>query len=144
MWRKRNLMQMNLSLAALLLAVLPTLVGCLAADTRGDEPVDEIIISGTASWDNGIGALMQLKCAICHQLPPGPFSPATLPLDLDLRFQFSPGPGLRGAQEILVFINAGILQGSGAGTRRMPLAYATPLTPREIDALETWSLVGGL
>jgi hypothetical protein len=112
--------------------------GCLEADTRGDEPPDEVVISGTPSWENGVGALMQLKCGACHQVPPGPLSPNSVPTDLDLNFQTAPAPGLRGAQDILPFIAGGILRGGYQDISQMPLEQATPLTEGEIQALEAW------
>ena len=118
--------------------------GCLDADTLGGEQVDEVIISGTPTWNNGIGELMRLKCGTCHQVPAGALSPATVPADLHLNAHTSPSPGIRGAQDIAAFIDAGILTGSAAGTRQMPLAYATPLTDQEISALEAWAAGGGL
>ena len=127
----------------LVLAGVVALAGCLEADTRGGEQVDEVTFSGAPTWDNGVGELMQLKCGICHQVPRGSLSPATVPGDLDLNSHTSPGTGLRGARDILVFIDAGILRGDTGGTRQMPLEYATPLTTAEIAALESWSAEGG-
>ena len=126
------------------LSVLLWLSGCLEADTRGAEDPDEVIISGTPTWENGVGELMQLKCAVCHQVPAGALSPANVPDDLDLNFQFAPSSSVRGARDILEFIDAGILRGAQDGVRQMPLEYATPVTSQEIDALETWSAGGGL
>lgn len=130
----------------LVLAVVGSgvLAGCLDAESRGGEQVDEVTISGTPTWDNGIGELMQLKCGTCHQVPGGPLSPANVPGDLDLNIHSSAEAGLRGAQDILRFIDAEILRNSTGGTQQMPLEYATPLTSGEIDALESWSAGGGL
>ncbi len=128
-------------LLALFLAV--GVSGCLDADTRGGEAPDEVVIGVPPTWDNGIGELMALKCGVCHQVPPDRFSPSGIPSDLDLNFQTSPAFGIRGAVDVLTFIDAGILEGTAGGVRQMPLEYATPLTGQEILALETWSLSGG-
>lgn len=117
--------------------------GCLDADTLGGEQVDEVTISGTPTWSNGVGELMQLKCGTCHQVPAGTLSPATVPANLDLNVHTSPSSGVRGARDIVAPIDAGILAGPTGGTRRMPLDYATPLTDQEIGALEAWAAGGG-
>ena len=127
-----------------LLWITVGLGGCLDADTLGGEQVDEVIISGTPIWSNGIGELMQLKCGTCHRVPAGALSPATIPADLDLNLHTSPSSGIRGAQNIVTFIKEGILRGSAGGTRKMPLDYATPLTDQEISALQEWAVGGGL
>lgn len=128
---------------AMLLALSLGISGCLDADTRGGEVPDEVVISGTPTWSNGIGELMALKCAVCHQVPAGRFSPAGVPSDLDLNFQNSTASGIRGAADILTFIDGGILRSSASGVRQMPLEYATPLTGQEIQALEAWSRSDG-
>ena len=117
--------------------------GCSEADTLGDEPVDEVTFTGTPTWANGVGALMSLKCGVCHRVPAGPLSPANIPRDLDLNFPTAPGPGIRGANAILSFILGGILRQPTFGVRRMPLDYATPLTAGEITALESWAASEG-
>lgn len=140
MGRERRLF--HLLHGALLLGVMVSLAGCLDAETRGGEPVDEVIVGSPPTWANGIGELMELKCGTCHRAPAGEFSPSNVPANLDLNNQTSTSVGVRGAEDILTFIDAGILTGSG-GTRQMPLDYATPLTTQEIDALKTWSAGGG-
>ena len=125
----------------LLLAV--ALGGCSEADTLGDEPVDEVTFTGTPTWANGVGTLMSLKCGLCHRVPAGPFSPANIPRDLDLNCPAAPGPGIRGADAVLSFLQGGILRQPTFGVRRMPLVYATPLTAGEITALESWAASGG-
>ncbi len=134
--------QFPICLPAMLLALSLGVSGCLDADTRGGEAPDEVVISGTPTWSNGIGELMALKCAVCHQVPPGRFSPAGVPSDLDLNFQFQ-ASGIRGAVDVLTFIDDGILSGLAPDVRQMPLEYATPLTGQEKQALETWSGAGG-
>ena len=117
--------------------------GCSEADTLGDEPVDEVTFTGTPTWANGVGTLMSLKCGVCHRVPAGPLSPANIPRYLDLNFPDAPGPGIRGADAVLSFLQGGILRQPTFGVRRMPLVYATPLTAGEITALESWAASGG-
>lgn len=128
-----------LPLAAAMALALLLLAGCLEADSLGQEPVDEILFSGTPTWSNGVGELMQLKCAICHSVPPGAVSPATTPPDLDLNVHLPYGT-VRGAVDTLPYLAAGLLRAGGgsSGVRQMPLIYATPLTAAEISALEGW------
>ena len=120
-----------------LLACLP-LAGCMQADSLGDQPPDEVRISGQPSWSNGIAQLMALKCAVCHQQPPSPVAPLAVPADLDLRQQNLAGT-TRGAENVILAIRAGILHQDLSLFPRMPLPYATPLTPGEQGALETWA-----
>lgn len=130
----------TLAVAAAVVLSLLLLAGCLEADTLGQEPFDEIVIAGTPTWSNGVGELMQLKCAVCHSVPPGSVSPATTPADLDLNVHLPYG-SVRGAVDIRVpFLAAGILRAGGGSSDRpqMPLIYATPLTAAEINALEAW------
>ena len=133
----------KLGFPVVVLLLAGALGGCSEADTLGDEPVDEVTFTGTPTWANGIGTLMSLKCGICHRVPAGPFSPANIPRDLDLNYPAAPAPGIRGADAILSFILGGILRQPTLGVRRMPLDYATPLTPGEIAALESWAASGG-
>ncbi|MBI4084138.1 MAG: c-type cytochrome [Candidatus Lambdaproteobacteria bacterium] len=123
---------------ALAAALLTMLGGCLEADTRGDEPPDEVHFAGTPSWQNGVAALMALKCAVCHRVPRPAISPRTVTVDLDLTLPAATG-ALRGAEETAPFLRAGILDQDVAGIPRMPLPYATPTTPAERAALETWA-----
>ncbi len=139
--RVMGLKKLWFPVVVLLLAI--ALGGCSEADTLGEEPVDEVTIIGTPTWANGVGTLMSLKCGICHRVPAGPFSPANIPQDLDLNHPVSPGPGIRGADVILFYLQGGILRQPTFGVRRMPLVYATPLTAGEITALESWAAAGG-
>ena len=124
--------------ALLLLASVPWLQGCLEADTLGGKAPDEIVISGTPTWDNGVAELMGLKCAVCHALPQPDEAPSHTPRDLDLARQQSSG-GTRGAEDIAPFIAAGILSETVLGVPSMPLEFSTPLTSNEITALERWA-----
>ena len=121
------------------------LTGCMGADTRGSEAPDHIVISGTPTWTNGIGELVNKKCAVCHQVPRLPSSPTNVPADLDLRYETTAG-SLRAAADIAAPISLGILHHSlnfGLNTpvniQTMPLAYSTPLYADETIALETWA-----
>ena len=117
------------------------LLACSEADTLGDEPPTEIVIEGTPSWRNGIGELVELKCASCHQVPASSYTPEGTPLDLDLRY-YKPSVG-RGADSLRFWIGdnetEGILEKQLGGIRKMPLKYATPLTDREITYLKDWA-----
>ena len=117
------------------------LMSCSEADTLGDEPPDEIVIEGTPTWENGIGELVEMKCASCHQVPASSYTPEGTPLDLDLRY-YKPSVG-RGADSLRFWIGdnetEGILEKQLGGIRKMPLEYATPLTDREISYLKIWA-----
>ncbi|MGA0261350.1 MAG: hypothetical protein ACO3NI_14465, partial [bacterium] len=71
------------------------LMSCSEADTLGDEPPDEIVIEGTPTWENGIGELVELKCASCHQVPASSYTPHGTPENLDLRY-YQPSEGQGG------------------------------------------------
>jgi hypothetical protein len=120
------------------------LLACSEADTLGDEPPTEIVIEGTPTWKNGIGELVELKCASCHQVPASSYTPEGTPLDLDLRY-YKPSVG-RGADSLRFWIGdnetEGILEKQLGGIRKMPLEYATPLTDREITYLKDWASSG--
>lgn len=129
----------------LIVAVCLMLTACMGADTRGNEAADHIVISGTPTWENGIGQLMASKCAVCHQVPRLPSSPVNVPADLDLRYEITSG-AIRAAEDIAAPITLGILQHAlNYGTsmpipvQAMPLAYSTPLYAVEKTALETWA-----
>ncbi len=139
--RVMGLKKLRFSVVVLLLA--GALGGCSEADTLGEEPVDEVTITGTPTWANGVGTLMNLKCGVCHRVPAGSLSPANIPRDLDLNHPAAPGPGIRGADAVLFYLQGGILRQPTFGVRRMPLDYATPLTAGEITALESWAAGGG-
>ena len=117
------------------------LLACSEADTLGDEPPTEIVIEGTPTWRNGIGELVELKCASCHQVPASSYTPEGTPATLDLRHYGTAGSA-RGGDSLEVWINAGILEQKLGGIRKMPLEYATPLTDREITYLKDWASSG--
>ena len=117
------------------------LLACSEADTLGDEPPTEIVIEGTPTWRNGIGELVELKCASCHQVPASSYTPEGTPATLDLRHYGTAG-SVRGGDSLEVWINAGILEQKLGGIRKMPLEYATPLTDREITYLKDWASSG--
>ena len=114
------------------------LMSCSEADTLGDDPTDEIVIEGTPTWENGIGELVELKCASCHQVPASSYTPEGTPATLDLRHYDTAG-SVRGGDSLGIWITAGILEKQLGGIRKMPLEYATPLTDREISYLKIWS-----
>ena len=114
------------------------LLACSEADTLGDEPPTEIVIEGAPTWRNGIGELVELKCASCHQVPAASYTPHGTPTTMDLRYIESDGT-IRGGDFLEVWINAGILEQKLGGIRKMPLEYATPLTEREITYLKDWA-----
>ena len=119
------------------------LMSCSEADTLGDEPPDEIVIEGAPTWENGIGELVQLKCASCHQVPAVSYTPADTPMYFDLRYYEDQGnvPGAKTIFNIWSDNRTGsiqILRTDFAGKRKMPLEYATPLTIQEIESLEKW------
>ena len=117
------------------------LLACSEADTLGDEPPTEIVIEGTPTWRNGIGELVELKCASCHQVPASSFTPEGTPATLDLRHYDTAG-SVRGGDSLGIWITAGILEKQLGGIRKMPLEYATPLTDREITYLKDWASNG--
>lgn len=136
---------------SVLLLVCLSMAGCMEATSLGKEPADHVIITGTPTWSNGIGQLMQLKCAGCHQVPRLVSSPQNVTTDLDLRFEKTFG-AIRAAEDIAAQITLGVLQhdivyGNGSYTnaglnitiRKMPLQFATPLYADEITALQTWA-----
>jgi hypothetical protein len=120
------------------------LMSCSEADTLGDEPPDEIVIEGTPTWKNGIGELVELKCASCHQVPSSSYTPHGTPENLDLRY-YQPSEG-QGGYSLRFWIGdnttEGILEKPLGVTRKMPLEYATPLTDREITYLKDWANSG--
>jgi hypothetical protein len=117
------------------------LMSCSEADTLGDEPPDEIVIEGTPTWENGIGELVELKCASCHQVPASSYTPEGTPATLDLR-QYVTAGSVQGGDKLGIWITAGILEKQLGGIRKMPLEYATPLTDREITYLKDWANSG--
>ena len=129
------------NLGFLLIGCSFLLLACSEADTLGDEPPTEIVIEGTPTWRNGIGELVELKCASCHQVPASSYTPEGTPATLDLRHYGTAGSA-RGGDSLEVWINAGILEQKLGGIRKMPLEYATPLTEREITYLKDWASSG--
>ena len=117
------------------------LMSCSEADTLGDEPPDEIVIEGTPTWENGIGELVEMKCASCHQVPASSYTPEGTPATLDLR-QYVTAGSVQGGDKLGIWITAGILEKQLGGIRKMPLEYATPLTDREITYLKDWASSG--
>ncbi|MEK9666714.1 MAG: hypothetical protein VW701_06150 [Deltaproteobacteria bacterium] len=114
------------------------LLACSEADTLGDEPPTEIVIEGTPTWRNGIGELVELKCASCHQVPASSYTPHGTPATMDLRYFVGVGM-IGGGKSLEGWIKAGILEQKLGGIRKMPLEYATPLTEREITYLKDWA-----
>ena len=125
-----------------------TMAGCMDAATLGKEPAEHIVITGTPTWSNGIGLLMQVKCAGCHQVPRLASSPQNVTTDLDLRYEKNSGV-IRSAEDIAAQISLDILQhdisygngntGLNVTIRKMPLQFATPLYSDEISALKVWA-----
>ncbi len=126
--------------AALLavLTLLPALGGCLQAESLGNKRPDTVQIQGTPTWDNGVAHLMDLKCAVCHRVPAPAVAPDTVPVDLDLGRLDLVGT-IRGAQDVQLHMQAGILHEDVVGIPRMPPPFATPLVDSERAALETWA-----
>ena len=114
------------------------LLACSEADTLGDEPPTEIVIEGTPTWRNGIGELVELKCASCHQVPASSYTPEGTPVTIDLRHYDTAG-GVGGGDSLGGWIKIGILDKQLGGIRKMPLEYATPLTDQEISYLKDWA-----
>ena len=79
------------NLGFLLIGCSFLLLACSEADTLGDEPPTEIVIEGTPTWRNGIGELVELKCASCHQVPAASYTPHGTPTTMDLRYFKSVG-----------------------------------------------------
>ena len=129
------------NLRFLLICCSCLLLACSEADTLGDEPPTEIVIDGTPTWRNGIGELVELKWASCHQVPVASYTPHGTPTTMDLRYFESVGT-IRGGDSLEVWINAGILEQKLGGIRKMPLEYATRLTDREITYLKDWASSG--
>ena len=116
-------------------------IGCSQADTLGGEEPDEVVITGTPTWENGIKRLVGLKCAICHTVPHNDLTPDNAPENLNLK-EYSGSDNNLGAETLGFWISAGILEKELESVRQMPLEYATPLTEGEIEALQTWAELG--
>ncbi len=125
-----------------LLAGALLLAGCSNADTLGGEAPDETLISGAPTWNNGVQEIMTSKCATCHVVPASDYTPAGTPSKLDLSVYAGDNVTRFGANTLGAWISGGILERDMGSIRKMPLAYATPLTSGEISALETWATNG--
>jgi mono/diheme cytochrome c family protein len=129
------------SLAALGVAVLlVALGGCLQSSTLGGQPPDVVSVGTPPTWQNGIQALMALKCAVCHVQPRPSSAPTTIPGDLNLT-QVPLQGTMRGAQDTVLAIQAGILRNATFVAPKMPLPFSTPLVASEQAALEAWALL---
>ena len=118
------------------------LFGCSKADTLGGNTPDEVVISGTPTWENGIGNLVRSKCATCHVIPFSFYTPHNTPSTLNLSV-YDNSSNIRGANILEIWINNGILDKALTGVaRKMPLEYATPLTLGEIESLKSWATSG--
>jgi hypothetical protein len=140
-WLPRPAGLLRLALALLAAAAL---AGCVDADSLGSAPPTVIAVGTPPRWDNGIGTLLPLKCGVCHRVPAGPLSPAGIPQTFDLNYQIMSPLGVPGATDSTVqtAIQLGILRMAVAGVGPMPLPYATPLDPSEIQAIEDWQAAG--
>lgn len=127
------------------------LMDCSEADTLADEPPVEVVIEGMPSWQNGVGALVQLKCGYCHAVPRPDIAPNNTPLDLDLNHyatRLVEGQVVRGGDSLGRWLFDGILDQAvtvyddTSMPRQMPLNYGTPLTNREKTAMLLWSNLG--
>ncbi len=126
-----------------LLGVLAVLLGaalggCLQANTLGGDAPDAVTIAGTPTWNNGVGQLMALKCAPCHQQPRPATAPRNIPTDIDARMQAAAG-AVRGGEDLAPYIAAGVLRHNVLYISRMPLPFATPVVESEAQALEAWA-----
>jgi len=131
--------------------LLLSLMACSDADTLGDEPPIEIAIGAEPTYQNGVGELLKVKCGTCHAHPLTELSPDNIVTDLDLNTYLTrveAGEVIRGADSIGRWIFEGILDHGvdrfldTSEPRKMPLDYATPVTPSEKQALLAWSASG--
>ena len=127
--------------AGIILSLGMTLIACSEADTLAGEEPDEVVITGTPTWENGVKKLVGLKCATCHTVPPNDLTPDNAPQNLNLN-EYSGNENYLGATTLGFWISAGILETKLGTVRQMPLDYATPLTQKEKDALKTWADLG--
>ncbi len=137
--------------AGIVLLALSLLLHCSNADTLGDEPVQEVVIQGQPTWENGIGELTRLKCGYCHGYPKPDIAPNDIVPDLDLNTyatRVENGVVIRGADSIGAWIDQDILDNpvtlfdGTSDPRAMPLDYGTPVTEREKAFFEVWSDAG--
>ena len=147
-----------MSLRLLLLVPVLVLIGCSNADTLGDQPPVEVVVTGSPTYAGGIGELLTLKCGYCHAYPLPDLAPDNIVTDLDLTVyetRVVDGHVVRGADAIGRFLQDGLLDhevnryvdARGFPTeprnvRQMPLDYGTPVTDAEKDALEEWAELG--
>lgn len=111
----------------------------MQATTLGGKPPDVVQVGTPPTWQNGIAALMALKCAVCHVQPRPESAPTNVPGDLNLTQQDLQGV-TRGAVDTVPAIQAGLLHHAiSAAPNKMPLAFSTPMVQSEIDAMETWA-----
>ena len=126
-----------------LLLIALSMGGCSNADMLGGEAPDETIISGTPTWENGVGEIIQNKCATCHVVPATDYTPASIrSYTLNLTLYAGDNSTVRGADTLGSWITGGILEQPMGSVRQMPLDYATPLTDREIGYLKDWAANG--
>jgi uncharacterized membrane protein len=106
------------------------LTSCSSYDL-GDKPPDKVAVNPQESeWETGIGALIELKCASCHQSDKGSFVPANTPNTLDNigNREFFMDPENVGK---IALARSRIT----ARDKPMPPEFATPLTSDERLAL---------
>ena len=134
-----------------LLPLMLLLAACSDADSLGDEPPREVQITGTPTYTNGIGELLDLKCGYCHAWPRPDTAPNDVVEDLDLTVYATRIEGdrvIRGADSLTRWLHEGILTGpvsdiaESSMPRQMPLDYGTQLTGREQVLLEEWAAAG--
>ncbi len=125
----------------ILLGILTIVLGCSEATTLGDDEPDDVTLSATPTWEDGVGRLVRLKCGVCHTVPHSDLTPNDAPNDLDLN-DYASDENIRRADVLGSWLLSGILTQDVAGVRRMPLDYATPLTQTEIEALQNWATLG--
>ena len=139
----------TLILTAIITAVFT--MSCSDADTLGDEPPVEVTIQGPLTYENGVNAMLDLKCATCHAVPLPDLAPSNIVPNLDLSVYESRVEGgqvILGADSIGSWIFHGLLEqpveifDGTSNPRQMPLDYATQLTASEVEALKDWSELG--
>jgi mono/diheme cytochrome c family protein len=138
--------------AALLLALLCVAsAACSESDTLGGERPPEVLLPAAPTYEDGVKALLDLKCAYCHVAGSGRLEPDDAPDDLDLETYettlLADGTVMRGADSIGRWIFDGMLRHDiddyeGGTIRQMPLDYGTQLTDDEIAGLARWSARG--
>lgn len=143
---------------SIILGCLILSFACSDADTLGDEPPVEVSFPSNATYENSVGALLDLKCGYCHASPIPATAPNTIIPDLDLTVyatRVEDGQVIRGADSIGAWLSAGILDhdvevfadgrvfpAEPINARAMPLNYGTPITASERDGLLAWAEAG--